>query len=128
MYYFSCKDEKHPFHVAEYGGGGGTRGLRKTQTDDVLHHREGDVGWVGIRVGINAFLISFLARVRGRKLGIVRRQRTGGLQRQSTSGGSTSRADWKKILNRFEGKNNNSVRHVTGNDRDYLRKIPRVVW
>ncbi len=21
-----------------------------------------------------------------------------------------------------------SVRHVTGNDEDYLRKIPRVVW
>jgi serine/threonine protein phosphatase PrpC len=21
-----------------------------------------------------------------------------------------------------------SVRHVTGNDKDYLRKIPRVVW
>ena len=55
--------------------------------------------------GINAFLISFLARVRGRELGIVRRQRTGALQRQSTSGGSTSRADWKKILNRFEETN-----------------------
>ncbi len=24
--------------------------------------------------------------------------------------------------------NMNSVRHVTGNDKDYLRKIPRVVW
>ncbi len=23
---------------------------------------------------------------------------------------------------------NESVRHVTGNDKDYLRKIPRVVW
>ncbi len=22
----------------------------------------------------------------------------------------------------------NGVRHVTGNDKDYLRKIPRVVW
>ncbi len=39
------KDEKPPFHVAEYWGGGGeTRGLRKTQTDDVLHHGEVDVG------------------------------------------------------------------------------------
>ncbi len=23
---------------------------------------------------------------------------------------------------------NQAVRHVTGNDKDYLRKIPRVVW
>jgi hypothetical protein len=26
------------------------------------------------------------------------------------------------------GKNRKVVRHVTGNDEDYLRKIPRVVW
>jgi hypothetical protein len=52
IYYSSYKkDEKHPFHVAEYWGwgvggwgGGWTHGLRKTQTDDMLHQREGDVG------------------------------------------------------------------------------------
>ncbi len=29
---------------------------------------------------------------------------------------------------RIQGKIVVGVRHVTGNDKDYLRKIPRVVW
>ncbi len=38
------------------------------------------------------------------------------------------------ILNLVLSEKNNliqlggTVRHVTGNDKDYLRKIPRVVW
>jgi len=38
MYYSHRIDEKHPFHVAEYWGGG----LGKTETDEVLHHGEDD--------------------------------------------------------------------------------------
>jgi hypothetical protein len=63
---------------------------------------KGRVTWVGIvGGGINAFLISFLARVRGRELGIVRSQMTGALQRQSTSGSSTSGVHCKKRFCHF---------------------------
>ncbi len=34
----------------------------------------------------------------------------------------------KRKEGRKEGKKKGLVRHVTGNDKDYLRKIPRVVW
>ncbi len=34
-----------------------------------------------------------------------------------------------KVINvRHTESNRVVVRHVTGNDKDYLRKIPRVVW
>ncbi len=38
-----------------------------------------------------------------------------------------SRASHHHVFVDFNS-NNIHVRHVTGNDKDYLRKIPRVVW
>ncbi len=41
---------------------------------------------------------------------------------------TTFNVDFQNVVFVFETKVIICVRHVTGNDKDYLRKTPRVVW
>jgi hypothetical protein len=63
--------------------------------------------------------------VRQRKLGTIIIQTVHILQHDSAVAGSLPKRNLSMAIGQLKLL---PVRHVTGNDKDYLRKIPRVVW